>query len=227
MIRKIIILLLLSLLAACSAASGNEVTFVRAVDGDTFIANVDGKEEYVRLLLVDTPETKHPDKEVQPFGPEASQLMEDTFSKSESIQLEFGTEKRDKYDRLLAYLYSDDGQMFNKLLLKKGLARVAYVYPPNDKYVGGFRKIEQKAKEAEKRIWSISGYVTEDGFNGNVVEDQPANPKLPYDPSGPDRDCGDFNSQESAQAFFEAAGGPEKDPHRLDGEGDGLVCEGL
>lgn len=48
---------------------------------------------------------------------------------------------------------------------------------------------------------------------------------LPYDPFGPDRDCGDFASQSEAQAFYEAAGGPAADPHRLDGEGDGLACE--
>jgi competence protein ComEC len=48
---------------------------------------------------------------------------------------------------------------------------------------------------------------------------------LAYDPFGPDRDCGDFASQAEAQAFYEAAGGPEEDPHRLDGEGDGIACE--
>ena len=48
---------------------------------------------------------------------------------------------------------------------------------------------------------------------------------LPYDPFGPDRDCGDFTSQAEAQRFFEAAGGPESDPHRLDSEGDGVACE--
>lgn len=49
----------------------------------------------------------------------------------------------------------------------------------------------------------------------------------PYDPDGPDRDCGDFNSQREAQAFFRAAGGPERDPHRLDGDNDGVACESL
>jgi hypothetical protein len=51
--------------------------------------------------------------------------------------------------------------------------------------------------------------------------------ELPYDPSGEDRDCGDFSSQAEAQAFFEAAGRPEQDPHRLDGDGNGVVCESL
>lgn len=58
--------------------------------------------------------------------------------------------------------------------------------------------------------------------------DEPADAtgsSLAYDPFGPDRDCGDFSSQAEAQAFFEAAGGPASDPHRLDGEGDGVACE--
>jgi len=50
---------------------------------------------------------------------------------------------------------------------------------------------------------------------------------LPYDPRGPDRDCGDFSSQSVAQQFFEAAGGPARDPHRLDGDNDGRACESL
>ncbi len=48
---------------------------------------------------------------------------------------------------------------------------------------------------------------------------------LAYDPFGPDQDCGDLTTQAEAQAFYEAAGGPEEDPHRLDGEGDGIACE--
>jgi micrococcal nuclease len=48
-----------------------------------------------------------------------------------------------------------------------------------------------------------------------------------YDPAGPDRDCADFDTQAAAQAFFVAAGGPERDPHRLDGDNDGVACEDL
>ena len=50
---------------------------------------------------------------------------------------------------------------------------------------------------------------------------------LRYDPSGPDRDCGDFRTWQEAQDFFIAAGGPERDPHRLDGDSDGVACESL
>ncbi|PRX38906.1 excalibur calcium-binding domain-containing protein [Planifilum fimeticola] len=49
----------------------------------------------------------------------------------------------------------------------------------------------------------------------------------PYDPHGSDRDCSDFKTQEEAQEFYEAAGGPEKDPHRLDPDKDNVACESL
>ena len=50
---------------------------------------------------------------------------------------------------------------------------------------------------------------------------------LRYDPEGPDRNCSDFETRTEAMAFFKAAGGPEKDPHRLDGDGNGIPCESL
>lgn len=62
------------------------------------------------------------------------------------------------------------------------------------------------------------------------VEEEPADTfssSQAYDPSGPDRDCGEFSTQAEAQAFYEAAGGPVSDPHGLDGEGDGVACESL
>lgn len=226
-------LFLILMLIGCSDGSSTEkdTAFVRVVDGDTLIATIDGKEEYVRLLLVDTPETKHPKLGAQPFGLEASDLMKSTFSPSDPIELEYGTKRRDKYDRILAYVYTQDGQMFNELLLQEGLARVAYVFPPNDKYVKDFRKTELHAKEKQLGIWSIDGYATDRGFNSEVIHtsqgDSQYNGELPYDPFGPDRNCSDFTSQAQAQTFYEAAGGPEKDPHHLDGNNDGIVCEGL
>ena len=51
--------------------------------------------------------------------------------------------------------------------------------------------------------------------------------ELRYDPHGPDRDCGDFQTHAQAQAFYEAAGGPAQDPHRLDADGDGIACASL
>ncbi|WP_052360720.1 thermonuclease family protein [Oceanobacillus manasiensis] len=207
----------------------------RVVDGDTVKVIYNGKEETVRLLLVDTPETKHPSKPVQPLGPEASSFAKEVLE-GEQVGLEFDGPKRDKYDRLLAYLWVD-GVMFNQMLLEQGLARLAYVYDPPYNHFEAYMKAQNKAKEEGLGIWSRDGYVTDEGFYYQDEEERSVNNrdtepgtsnKVNYDPNGPDRDCGDFNTQGEAQIFFEAAGGPHEDPHRLDGnDGDGLVCESL
>jgi len=207
-------------------------TVSRVVDGDTIEVEMDGKTEDVRLLLVDTPETKHPSKPVQPYGPEASEFAKDTLSGKE-VTLEFDGSKRDKYDRLLAYVWVD-GENFNKMLLEEGLARLAYVYEPPYTHYDAFVKAQTKAVNESNNIWSIDGYVQDDGFNSDVTQETDDTDENTsddyngdYDPFGDDRNCGDFDTQDEAQSFFEAAGGPESDPHRLDGDGNGVACESL
>ncbi|MBA2175901.1 thermonuclease family protein [Halobacillus locisalis] len=206
-------------------------TVSRIVDGDTIEIEKDGVTETVRLLLVDTPETKHPTEPVQPFGPEASAFAESELL-GKTVELEYDGPKRDKYDRLLAYLWVD-GNNFNEQLLEEGFARYAYVYDPPYTHANSMMKAQNRAKEAERNIWSLPGYVTEDGFQ---YEEDPVDEGSgddgstydgPFDPYGDDRDCGDFDTHEEAQAFFEAAGGPEEDPHRLDRDGNGVACESL
>lgn len=138
-------------------------TVLNVVDGDTMDVKLpNGNKERIRLLLVDTPETKHPNKPVQPFGPEASEFTKKTLT-DQQVELEFDVQERDKYGRLLAYVYLND-QMFNKTLLEKGLARVA-VFPPNTKYVDEFRAIQEKAQKEAIGIWSIENYATDRGYN--------------------------------------------------------------
>jgi micrococcal nuclease len=202
------------------------VPVLAVVDGDTFKAKVNGKEETIRLLLVDTPETKHPQKGVQPFGPEASKFTEN-FLAGKTVQLEKDVSQRDKYGRLLRYVYVD-GKSLQEELLKRGLARIT-VYPPDVKYLDEFQALQKKAQDKELGIWSIENYVTEDGFYPPVKKKQNPKPEEkhgytgPYDPHGPDRDCGDFASGAEAQAFYEAAG--PGDPHGLDRDGDGNACD--
>lgn len=140
---------------------------MNVVDGDTMdIQFENGKEERVRLVLVDTPETKHPTKPVQPFGPEASAFTKEMLT-GKNVQVELDVQERDQYGRILAYVYID-GKMINELLLEKGLARVA-VFPPNTRYVDEFYAIQKKAQEAKLGIWSIEDYVTDNGY---VVQEE-------------------------------------------------------
>ena len=80
-----------------------EVQLLEHIDGDTTKIQIDGKEESVRYLLMDTPETNHPELGEQPLGPEASDYVKKLLTEADKIELEFDTEKRDKYDRMLAY----------------------------------------------------------------------------------------------------------------------------
>lgn len=232
-IKPLMLVVTFLFLAGCQAVettSGELETAVvtRVVDGDTLHIEWNGKEETVRLLLVDTPETVHPGKPVQPYGKEASQFAKETLSGKE-VQLEFDGPERDKYDRLLAYIWVEDTS-FNQLLLEKGLARYAYVYDPPYTHAGKLKDAEQEASDHKKGIWSLPGYVTEDGFaegfEAGQNESSSSSHKAP--PEGDDKDCSDFHTQEEAQTFYEDAGGPEQDPHRLDGsDKDGRVCESL
>lgn len=140
---------------------------LRVVDGDTFEAIINGKEETVRLILVDTPETVHPSKPVEPFGPEASQFAKETLE-GQDVKLELDVSERDQYGRVLAYVWIGD-KMFNEMLLEKGLARVA-VFPPDVKYVDRFREIEKVAQRKGVGIWSVENYaIEEQKTDGNNI----------------------------------------------------------
>jgi micrococcal nuclease len=132
------------------------------IDGDTIKVRVDGKSETVRFLLVDTPESVHPNKPVQPFSKEASSHTKAMLNGSD-VELELGIGERDKYGRLLAYVYAD-GESVQESLLKNGLARVAYVFEPNTKYVEDFEKIQKQAQKEGIGIWSLENYTQEDGY---------------------------------------------------------------
>ena len=130
---------------------------IHVADGDTVTIAFNGKEEKVRLLLVDTPESVHPSKPVQPYGVESSNFTKKSLD-GRNVEVELGNPERDKYGRLLAYLYID-GKMYNETLLEKGYARVAYVYVPNTRYVDEFRDIQDKARAKGIGIWSIENYA--------------------------------------------------------------------
>ncbi|MGG0777805.1 thermonuclease family protein [Bacillus rugosus] len=146
-----------------------DVTLDKVVDGDTIKVRYNGNIDTVRYLLIDTPETKKPDSCVQPYGEDASKRNKELVS-SGKLQLEFDKgDRRDKYGRLLGYVYAD-GKSVQETLLKEGLARVAFVYEPNTKYIDQFTKDEQVAKSEKLLIWSRNGYVTNRGFKGCVKQ---------------------------------------------------------
>lgn len=138
--------------------------FVRHVDGDTTVLKIEGKEQKVRFLLIDTPETVKPNTKVQPFGLEASKRTKELLSTAAEITFEYDQgDKKDRYGRALGYIFVD-GTLLQKTLVREGLARVAYVIEPNTKYLLELEEAQEKAKNESLGIWSIPGYVTERGY---------------------------------------------------------------
>ncbi|MBE2142670.1 thermonuclease family protein [Staphylococcus argenteus] len=129
-------------------------TLIKAIDGDTVKLMYKGKPMTFRLLLIDTPETKHPKKGVEKYGPEASAFTKNMVENVKKIEVEFDKgQKTDKYGRGLAYIYAD-GKMVNQALVRQGLAKVAYVYKPNNTHEQLLRKSEAQAKKEHLNIWS-------------------------------------------------------------------------
>ena len=96
------------------AWSSETARVTRVVDGDTLVVNIAGQEERVRLIGVDTPETVHPQKPVEYFGKEASAFTKG-IAEGQSVRLEADPQNtnRDKYRRLLRYVYLPDGRLLN------------------------------------------------------------------------------------------------------------------
>lgn len=126
----------------------------RVVDGDTIKVNFNGKEESVRLIGIDTPESVHPDAAKNVAEGKTASEYTKSLLEGKEVTLEFDVQERDQYGRLLAYVYIG-GTMVNKLLLQEGYAQVS-TYPPNVKYVNEFTTIQKTARENSKGFWAYN-----------------------------------------------------------------------
>jgi len=129
-------------------------TIEKVFDGDTIYVNIENKNYVVRLIGVNTPEVKGKYiKKNEYFGPEASNFLKDLLPVGTIVYLESDIGDKDKYDRLLRYVYlKPDGKMVNEILLEKGYAEVMTI-EPNTKYSIEFKQIEKKAKENNVGKW--------------------------------------------------------------------------
>jgi micrococcal nuclease len=130
--------------------STSTATVVRAVDGDTIVARIDGTEEDVRYIGVDTPESVKPDTPVQCYALAASHFNEDLVE-GETVRLDFDAERRDVYGRLLAYVYVGD-EFVNAELVRRGYARTLTI-PPNTRYAGLFDRLQREAADEHRGLW--------------------------------------------------------------------------
>src|SRR5699024_12815706 len=92
-------------------------------------------------------------------GEEARMCEKETLSEGQTGSLEKGDPERDRYDRLLGYIWIDDNTNFNQLMIEEGFARVAYIQEPNTKYLEQFKEAEKQAEKEGRNIWSIEKYV--------------------------------------------------------------------
>lgn len=133
-------------------------------DGDTIVITIADKDYKLRMIGIDTPETKHPEKPVEFMGQEASNFTHNELYGKE-VWLEKDVSETDKYQRLLRYIWLEDPETiknptyedirdktFNGILLKEGYAK-ASSYPPDVKYQEYFTKIQQEAEQNKKGLW--------------------------------------------------------------------------
>ena len=159
------VVLILLLIFPLFVSAKEEVKYSKCVDGDT-IKVIRNKEEItVRLLAVDTPENT---KEKEYYGKEASNYTCESIKNAKKIELEYDpkSDVKDKYDRVLAWVFVDD-YLLNDALVRNGYAEVAYVYKEY-KYVDTLRNHEIIAKNAQLGIWNTA---EKEKYNNNKTEE--------------------------------------------------------
>ncbi len=237
--------------------SGSQpVALIEVTDGDTIRVDVEGREEPVRLILIDAPETHDPNNPPECFGQEATTYLSWLLSLGGDLYLEPDVSDRDRFGRLLRYVWLDfgDGEVYfvNEAMVRAGYAAFS-TFPPDVKYVEEIREAAQFAREYGYGLWS--GCITDEEGDTNelsgtqgidagrqtepgpaqarsqpppvqvVIADpasafgcEPSYPDVCIPPSPPDLDCGDV----AHRRFTVYA----PDPHRFDGDFDGVGCEG-
>ncbi|TVQ12335.1 MAG: micrococcal nuclease-like nuclease [Leptolyngbya sp. DLM2.Bin27] len=203
-------------------------TVVSVGDGDTLRLQGQGGPVTIRVACIDAPEAN------QAFGPEAGLRLRQLLSVGQAVEVR--AIERDRYDRTVAEIYSG-GQSVGLQLVREGYAVVYTQYlvgcaaTAND-----YRQAEAEARTARRNFWSQANPTMPWDFRRGGSSSAPATPPpaatpVPaVDPSSfpacvaTDCNCSDFATWEQAQAVLDAFPG---DPHRLDGDNDGIACERL
>ena len=155
--KRVIYLILFMLLIFPSVTYANEkkeVEFKSCIDGDTARFIMDKEEIKVRFLAIDTPETNHPKKGEEPYGKEAKEYTCNRITNASKIELEFddNSDKKDKYNRVLAWVWVDDTLLQDELV-KNGYAEVAYLYG-DYKYTNTLKDHQAVAEASKIGIWN-------------------------------------------------------------------------
>lgn len=144
------------------------VTYI--IDGDTIAVQIGRTIEKVRLIGIDTPESRRNEranlqaergkrdvKAIIQMGKQAKEALKGLAPKGTELRIEYDVQRRDKYGRLLAYLYTKDNTMINEEMLRLGYAQLLTI-PPNVRYVERFRKVLTKSRDDKRGLWASGGF---------------------------------------------------------------------
>jgi micrococcal nuclease len=158
--RRALVLLLLALLPACTRhapPTGGLAVVRHVVDGDTVVVDLGGREETLRLIGIDTPETVDPDTPPECFGHEASDHTKALLPAGTEVRLTRDVEARDRYDRLLVYVERAEDGLFVNLDLVAGGWADDYPFPPNVAHERDFSLAAAGARRQGLGLWGACG----------------------------------------------------------------------
>lgn len=139
------------LYGASKPPSEENATVVRVVDGDTIDVLLDHESIRVRLLNIDTPETKHPNQIVECMGPEATDFLSELLPQGTDVVLEYDEERKDRYGRHLAGVFHQ-GELVNAEIAAQGLGG-AVIYEPNHKFYEPVKAAEETARQQQRGLF--------------------------------------------------------------------------
>lgn len=151
-VALITVLVLITGWFVASSATANEATIERVIDGDTVDVRIDGKTTRIRLLNIDTPETKNPQGPVECLGSEASEFTERLLPKGTKVSLDYDVEREDRYGRTLAHVKLTDGRYVSDELARNGLGD-AVVFGKNDARYSEVKQALLEASQAERGLF--------------------------------------------------------------------------
>ena len=159
-----ILVLCLTMLLASNPVT-EKYKLIRIIDGDTIVVDYNGSHEKIRLTGIDTPESGNNSKTrrdaersqvdiktIIKQGKLATKFVKQVLKDEEFVLVEFDVQKRDRYQRLLGYIYLLDGRMLNEIIVRSGYASLMTI-PPNVKYKDRFSKAYRLAREENLGLW--------------------------------------------------------------------------
>jgi micrococcal nuclease len=160
------LLFIIVVLLSSTLHAQQTTTVSRVIDGDTLKVFYLGGEVSIRLIGIDTPESrvnnkakkdaKRSEQDIEiiiAMGKRATAYVESLVKPGDTITIEFDVQELDRYGRLLGYVYLSNGKMLNEEIIKAGYANVMTI-PPNVKYKDMFLKAYQEARENERGLWN-------------------------------------------------------------------------